>query len=325
MLRAWVLFGSVGLALACSSTSEPTGDTPAPSSGGTGGTAGTGAGTAGDVGTAGTAGAGGAPVAGTGGTPGAAGSAAGTTGSAGTGAGGDGTAGTAGSAGTGGSGTGGGGNSTAVVQDDFESQAAGSPPNPELFTVSGPGTVQVSNEQAHSGAQSVKVVGNANSTMFWNKSVFPLPNGVVHFRVWMRFENADWMNHIAFVAASPGQESEEVRFGGQNNAYHANIAADGDGLSPNPWLNPCELCTAPVANTWTCLRGMFDFTNNRAQLYVGDKLAVDAKEKADWHSGNGILPSNPTQIGFGWALYGGVANTVYYDDLAIGYEPIPCE
>ncbi len=47
--------------------------------------------------------------------------------------------------------------------------------------------------------------------------------------------------------------------------------------------------------------------------------------KNDWHSGTGTLPSNPTKIGFGWALYGGVQNTVYYDDLAIGYEPIPCQ
>jgi hypothetical protein len=192
--------------------------------------------------------------------------------------------------------------------------------------VSGPGTIQISNEQFHSGSQSVKVVGTGNSTMFNNTSVFPLPTGVVHFRVWMRFENADWSGHIAFVAAGPGEESQEVRFGGQQGYYHANLAGDSDGLSPNPWAQPsCELCVAPVANEWVCLRGMFDFANNKAQLYVGDALAVDAKTKDDWHTGNGILPSNPTKIGFGWALYGGVQNTVYYDDLAIGYEPIPCE
>jgi hypothetical protein len=73
---------------------------------------------------------------------------------------------------------------------------------------------------------------------------------------------------------------------------------------------------------------MFDFTNSKAQLYVGDDLAVDAEKdsvKNDWHSGTGTLPLNPTEIGFGWAVYGGTDNTVYYDDLAIGYSPIPCE
>jgi hypothetical protein len=215
------------------------------------------------------------------------------------------------------------------VVDDFESETAGSPPDTALFTVSGPGMVQISSEQAHGGTQSVKVVGTGNATMFTNTTVFPLPAGIVHFRVWARFENADWSGHVGFVAAGPGEESQEVRFGGMQGFYHANLAADGDGLSPDPWAQPsCEKCVAPVANTWVCLRGMFDFTNSKAQLYVGDDLAVDAEKdsvKNDWHSGTGTLPASATEIGFGWAMYGGTANTVYYDDLAIGYSPIPCE
>ena len=38
-----------------------------------------------------------------------------------------------------------------------------------------------------------------------------------------------------------------------------------------------------------------------------------------------MLPQNPTEIAFGWAIYGGAQNTVYYDNLAIGYEAIPCQ
>jgi Cip1-like, core domain len=242
--------------------------------------------------------------------------------------------GTAGSAGsTGGVGTGGsagtGGAVNAVVVDDFEGTAVGGPPNPALFAVRGNGTIQISTEvpRPGGGAQVVKVVsGGSGATMFLNTGVFPLPAGVIHFRVFMRFTDANWMQHVGFVEASPGQESQEVRFGGQADAYHANLAADGDGLSPNPFEYPsCMMCVAPVANEWACLRGMFDFPNNRAQLYVNDALAVDANEQADWHSGTGMLPQNPTEIGFGWAMYGGVQNTVYYDNLAIGYDPIPCQ
>ena len=230
--------------------------------------------------------------------------------------------------GTGTGGTGG-GTSNAAVSDDFEGVAAGGPPDPALWQLQipagGSNAIEVTTEQAHSGSQSVKVTGMSGSTMFYNESVFPLPSGVVYFRVWMRFTNANWSGHNAFVASSPGQESQEVRFGGQNNAYHANLAAAGDGLSPDPFEYPeCPRCVAPVADEWKCLRGKFDFTGQAAELYVGDELAVDSAADG-WHSGDGTFPQNPTRIGFGWALYGAEANTVYYDDLAIGYEPIACE
>ena len=223
----------------------------------------------------------------------------------------------------------GGGSSGAVVSDDFESVAAGSPPDAAVWQLrlpaGGTSSIEISSEEAHGGSQSVKVVGNGGSTLFFTENVFPLPSGVVHFRVWMFFTEANWSNHNAFVASGPGEESQEVRFGGQNNAYHANIAADGDGLSPNPYESPeCPRCVAPVANEWKCLRGKLDFANNAAELYVGDELAVDSAADG-WHSGTGVFPASPTQIGFGWALYGALANTVYYDDLAIGYEPIACE
>jgi hypothetical protein len=217
---------------------------------------------------------------------------------------------------------------SAIVTEDFESATDGAAPDAALWTLklSDPSSIAVTSEQKHSGNQAVKVVGSSGETMMFNKSVFPLPDGVVYFRTWMRFESADWMNHVSFVAASPGEESQEVRFGGQQNAYHANLAADGDGVTPNPWESPaCALCLAPVANEWACLRGKLDFTNNAVQLYVGDSLAVDADATEDWHSGMGKLPQGVTQLGFGWAVYGGTANTVYYDDIAIGYEPIACE
>lgn len=232
--------------------------------------------------------------------------------------------GTSGMAGSGGEATGGssgGPPSGGLVTDDFE----GAMLDPAKWEIggNGQGTVELTTEQAHGGQKSVKVTVTSGQKLFINKSVFPLPNGVIHFRVWMRFTNDQWQNHLAFVAAGPGPESQEVRFGGQAGYYHANLAGDYDGLSPNPF-QPCDICTPPVANQWVCLRGMFDFANDDARLYVDDKLAVDATDPSDWHSGNGNLPENPTQIGFGWALYGAPMNTVYYDDIAIGYEPIDC-
>lgn len=321
----WVALAVVGGLAALSSCSD------APNAGPSGG-----AGTGGSAtpGNSGASGAGGSSVAGSSGGGAAGSSSQGTSGAGAGGAGAGGTAGaSSGTSGTSAAGTSGagGGAAAAVVSDDFEATEVGAPPNPALFSVRGSGTVQISTEvpRAGGGQKVVKVVsGGSGATLFLNESVFPLPSGVVHFRVWMRFANADWANHIAFIESSPGMESQEVRFGGQNNAYHANLAADGDGLSPDPFAFPsCATCVKPVADEWKCLRGMFDFTNSRARLYVGESLAVDAEKdsvKNDWHSGSGTLPMAPTELGFGWALYGGSQNTVYYDDLAIGYAELPC-
>lgn len=295
--------------------------------GSTAGGAGLGGGGSGGAGAGGiagsvTAGTGGSTSAGAAGTTAGAGGLAGGAGAAGAGGAAAGSGGEAGGvAGGGAGGTGGGGN--ALVTDDFEGATLDT--SKWEMSGTGQGTISISTEQKHGGSQAVKVVGTSGPKYFVNRSVFPLPNGVVYFKFWMYFTNADWANHVAFVESSPGMESQEVRFGGQANAYHANLAADGDGLSPNPFAQPsCTLCLAPVANMWKCVRGKLDFTNSDAELYVGETLAVDAKDKADWHSGNGMLPQNPTQIGFGWAIYGGTTNTVYYDDIAIGYDPIPC-
>lgn len=319
--------GTSGMASGGTSTGG-SGDGGTANGGTTAGAGGTTAGAAGNGGGGAVAGSGGTQTGGAAGTSGAGGTTAGAGGEATAGAGGTsgagGTGDTGGTAGSGGEATGGssgGMPSGDTVTDDFE----GAMLDPAKWEIggNGQGTIELSTEQAHGGQKSVKVVVMNGQKLFINKSLFPLPNGVIHFRVWMRFTNDNWQNHIAFVAAGPGPESQEVRFGGQAGYYHANLAEDGDGLSPNPFVD-CDICVPPVANTWVCLRGMFDFTNDDARLFVDDELAVDAKDSSDWHSGNGNLPENPAQIGFGWALYGGSMTTVYYDDIAIGYEPIAC-
>jgi hypothetical protein len=216
----------------------------------------------------------------------------------------------------------------AVVVDDFEGVALGAAPNPALWRLGENGSaITVSNEQVRSGRQALKVVGGNNRTMMTNTTIFPLPAGELYFRVWMRLSNANFANHISFIDSNPGNnDSQSVRFGGQAGFYHANLAAQGDGLSPNPF-SPCDRCLAPVANTWQCLRGSFNFRESEAQLFVDNTLAVDAvadSVRDNWHSGSGILPTNADTIGFGWGNYSGTTNVVYYDDLAMGYQPIAC-
>jgi hypothetical protein len=322
-----VMVSVVGLLVACSASSggggRETGTTAASGVGGGG--------------SGGGATAGGSTSAGAGGvsalTAGGAATSGGASGSMGIGGSG-GTAGTGGSGATGGAGGAGGAGGSggeavnAVVADDFEASAVGMAPDAarwEVFTESPAGMVAVTDEDAHGGSRSVKVVAGSNSNdhaFFVNTSVFPAEN--VYFRAWLKYQDANWEGHVTFIESGTDQ-STEVRLGGQAGFYHANLSADGDGLSPNPFVE-CALCTAPTANQWVCVEGRFDFMTNTVQAWVDGSPAVDAAESSDWHSGNGMLPQDATRIAFGWESYGGgVGNTIFYDDVAIGYERLGCE
>lgn len=330
--RALVILAGATLLAACGSDDGGSGNT-----GGAGG----GSGSGGSSGSGGTSGSGGASSTG--------GSSSGGTssgGGAGTGSGGANTGGTTGSAGAG---TGGGGGpGEAVVFDDFETGSDTTPdpakwsiynpnanPNPDP---SGPppNTVELTTEQARSGTRSIKVDVNMGGAMLMTQVGLPPPNGAVHFRVWARFANgagtpAAWSNHVTFIEsgglADNGDvdQGDEVRIGGQAGMLHANLS-HGDGLSPSPWSMPCTLCTPPPPNDeWVCIRGYFDVANERVQAWMGETEFVNATMASDWHAMASTYPESLERIGFGWEAYGSVANTVYYDDIAIGYAPIDCE
>lgn len=233
------------------------------------------------------------------------------------------------SSGAGGSGGSAGGTQVpTLVVDNFDTQAPGvpDPSKWEVLTDSGKGTVAVTSDAAHSGTQSVKVVAGSNYSdhaFLINKTAFPLAASELYVRAWVKYDSANWANHITFIKAV-GAGGNEVRLGGQAGYYHANLS-QGDGLTPNPFVQPCPLCVAPKANEWVCIEGMFAPAANKVQAWVNGMLAVDADAGSDWHSGSGTLPTMLDQIGFGWESYGAIGNTIYFDDVALDDERIGCD
>lgn len=69
---------------------------------------------------------------------------------------------------------------------------------------------------------------------------------------------------------------------------------------------------------------MLDFEANQATLYIGDGLGVDLKRDGWGHGSNATFPS-PARFGLGFIDHNGGTNTAYWDDVALGYEAIPCE
>jgi hypothetical protein len=315
--HALLALAGVSLMTACSASDSP-GDS---ATGGNGGNAGA---------TAGASGKGGGNA--TGGAAGSAGS-GGAAGSPSTGGG-------AGVSNGGASGTGGGaGAGSAFVSDDFEAGTTLDPATWSVFASNASGdsasTVAVTTEVAHSGTHSVKVNVLTGGAMLMTKLGLPPAGGAVYYRAWARFaigasSTTTWEPHTTFIesggldASGQVDQGDEVRLGGMHSVLAANLS-QGDGLSPNPWSVPCPLCTAPpAADTWVCIEGVFDVANQKVQAWLDGKEIVNAAMASDWHS-NSTYPQALERIGFGWEAYGSVPNTVYYDDVAVGYERIGCD
>jgi hypothetical protein len=307
-----------------SNTNAGTGGTPAAA--GTGNTAGAAAGGGGATGGSGV---------------GTSGSATGGSGAAGgSSSGGTTTGGAGGSPGVGGSGTSGGsagGSSVAlIVSDDFEA-ASGTTPDAakwSVFNGDQSNAVAVSSEQAHSGTHSVKVDVKNAGAMLTTKVGLPTASGAVYFRAWARFSNgaaaaAAWQNHVTFIEAGgllangDVDQGDEARLGGQAGKIAANLS-HGDGLSPSPWAMPCTPCADPPESAkWVCVEGLFDVSGQKVAAWLDGVQVVKADSQADWHAAS-TYPAALKRVGFGWEAYGSVANTVYYDDVAIGTERIGC-
>lgn len=242
---------------------------------------------------------------------------------------------TGGSLGTGGGdGTGGGGVvdcSSLPVCEDFDASTVGSVP--AGFTAqldygnNGPVTnVAVSSESAHSGTQSVKVIGT--NGLYGLK--FEAGSESYYLRTWLKIEGLDAMDAgnpaIVGIGGDPNSEVRMRAFKANGSPHYVTAnAASGDGLSPpeSSGSAACPACVA-VPSEWFCLRMRVDKASETLQMWVGEQQAVNLQNNAPWHSG-GTWPASVSPIRIGaMALQGGGA-TVFIDDLAVGPDPIACE
>jgi polysaccharide lyase-like protein len=241
-----------------------------------------------------------------------------------------------GSAGSGTSGSGGGSSVTLLVSDDFETGSGTTPDTTKwsVFSADNTNSVAISTEQAHGGTHSIKVDVKNAGAMLTTKVGLPPAGGALYYRAWARFANgaastATWQPHVTFIEAGgllgSGEvdQSDEARLGGQAGKIAANLSK-GDGLSPDPYKQPCTPCSDPPASDkWVCVEGLIDPTNQKLAAWIDGTQVVKADTTADWHAAS-MYPAALKRIGFGWESYGSVANTVYYDDVAVSTERINC-
>jgi len=222
-----------------------------------------------------------------------------------------------------------------VFSDSFEGNGTLDPARYEIVTPSCSGTGLISSDatDAHSGMRSLRVQGGGGycNHVFFRPKALPaeLPDPL-YVRVFVKLEQALGAGHVTFVALHDAHEDKDLRLGGQNQVVIWNRESD-DATLPELSPNGTALSVAPAAKSWHCVEWMIGSQTPGLSTWVDDAvvagLVVDGQptadvdrqwlRKTDWQA-------KPTDLRLGWESYGDQANTLWFDDLALGAARIGC-
>ncbi len=212
--------------------------------------------------------------------------------------------------------------------DDFEKTTTGSPLAPWSTSIIGAGTVTIDGTSpAHSGSRSIHVSDGAADydtlLVLRDASVLPRPSGRFYVRMFIRLAAAMSSGHNTFVVAdlagSPGQQNN-LRLGEDDGMLMYTVMGDAHGaLSNANYYNDGMLPGVQFTpGTWTCLELLLDSKKPEIDVWV------DGKEVPDLHHLDYPL-DNYDELRFGFEKYAGPAMDLWFDDIAVGDQPIGCQ
>ncbi|RSM37088.1 cellulose-binding protein [Amycolatopsis balhimycina DSM 5908] len=223
----------------------------------------------------------------------------------------------------------------AAICDDFEQQTGGTPGG--RWTVgaancTGTGTVAVDSTVAHSGSRSVKVTGQGGycNHAFLGTSLGSVGSGAFYGRFWVRHTTALPTGHVAFMAMRDTADAgRDLRAGGQNRALQWNRESDDATLPAQSPAGVAQSVPLPTG-TWSCFEFQLDGAGGKLRTWLNSTevpgLVVDGVPTPDidqqwlgraWHPA-------VTDLRLGWESYAGDADTLWFDDVAVGSTRIGC-
>jgi hypothetical protein len=221
--------------------------------------------------------------------------------------------------------------------DDFESQTGTQPAGRwavQFPDCSGTGTAAVDGAVAHSGTRSLRINGGTGycNHVFVGTDLAGLPAGSpLYVRFWVRHTTALPTQHVTFLTMTDAADGgRDLRMGGQNAALQWNRESDDATL---PEQSPAGVAlSAPLpVNQWTCVEYRVEPAAGRLDTWLNGTavtgLTVDGTPTHDvdgqWLR-RGAWHPNLTDLRLGWESYGEGADTLWYDDLAVGTTRTGC-
>jgi hypothetical protein len=164
--------------------------------------------------------------------------------------------------------------------------------------------------------------GFAAFLVFHDEKVLPAVSGRFYVRAFMRLSAAMTSGHNTFIvadqAATPGA-GNALRFGEMHQMLMYTVAGDAHGALANEnFYNDQIVGAALSAGKWGCVELMIDSDMPELRVWL------DGAEVPDLHRTD--FPVDPYDaLRFGFEKYAGPESEIFYDDLAIGGEPIGCQ
>lgn len=218
--------------------------------------------------------------------------------------------------------------------DDFESAVPGGPPDPNKWTVdliTSQG-IAVDGSLAHSGANSVKVLGTGYRAFLRPKTGLPVANNSFFLRVFLRSSSPMGSGHSTYVEAGKNaMDDHELRVGYHYKMLEVNLMpGDPEQLSSGRDYDDGTPGLSFLPDTWYCLEVHFDGQNQEARVWVDDQEILPL-HVTNWNPNmkdgfQNRMNWSPTyaSVGIGYEKYSGDPATLWYDDLALGTERIGC-
>jgi hypothetical protein len=226
---------------------------------------------------------------------------------------------------------------SAVVCDGFENQAAGTPSGDwslNFPNCSGSGTAAVDTTTAHAGGKSLKVTGASgycNHVFVASTKTLTGIGPVWYARFYVRHTTALPAQHVTFVAMRDASDgNNDLRMGGQNSALQWNRQSD-DATLPAQSPTGVALSVPLATNTWNCVEFMVNGSAGTMDTWVNGAQVAGLHEDgtptqdvdAQWLSRANWRPSL-ADFRLGWESYGDGADTLWFDDVALGGSRIGC-
>ncbi|WP_330466430.1 cellulose-binding domain-containing protein [Micromonospora zamorensis] len=224
----------------------------------------------------------------------------------------------------------------AVLCDGFENQT-GSTPSGDWAVVSpdcsGAGTATIDTTTTHSGSRAVRINGAAgycNHVFIRSTKNLGGVGSVRYGRIWVRHTTAQPTDHTTMVTmADAADGNKDLRLGGQNGALQWNRASDDATLPEQSPAGVAQSLPLPV-NRWACVEFMVDGSAGQLRTWLDGTavtgLTADGVPTHDidgqWY--NRTWRPQLTDLKLGWESYGGGADTLWYDDVAVGSSRIGC-
>jgi hypothetical protein len=228
----------------------------------------------------------------------------------------------------------------AVVCDDFESYPAGALELPdaggtwqiEYPNCSGTSAMAIDTMEAHSGTRSIKVSGAAGycNHAFLGTNAVASVTGTLWMRFYVRLGTPLDADHATFLAMHDTTSNNDLRMGGQDSVLMWNRASDDATL---PAMSPAgtALSVVPTAQAWHCVEAAIDGAAATLETWVDGMLVIGlvgggamANATADGQWVSTAWAPHLVDARFGWESYAGEAETVWFDDIAIGPARLGC-